>query len=62
MKDRQLEKRIRELEERVRRIEAFLQSELISRFPEISDHFDGAFQSRPFGDPFEGILDEDNED
>ncbi len=53
MTDRQLEKRIRELEERVRRIEAFLQSELVVRFPEIADHFDGAFQSRLIQEPME---------
>lgn len=55
----ELEERVKKLEERVRKIEAFLQSELISRFPEISDHFDGAIQSRPFEDPFEGLLDDD---
>lgn len=59
MTSQDLEQRVRDLEERVRKIEAFLQSELISRFPEISDHFDGTIQSRPFEDPFEGLLDED---
>ncbi|MGV9169448.1 MAG: hypothetical protein ACOC38_05840 [Promethearchaeia archaeon] len=53
MTDRDLEERVKELEARVQKIEAFLQSELLTHSPEISDHFEGSFQSRPIRDPFE---------